>query len=156
MRISRNILGLTVAVLMAHGQFGFAHGGGSMSGGAGTGSMAQPRSSTPEDMAKSAYNSGVRSIKKAQEYESDAVKASTPEKSAKALNKAHEYYSKSLEQFIDAPSRTNPRCIERGTTSNSPTVILAAMTRPGPPTPRRSSSIRPTRKPSNTAKPFSV
>jgi tetratricopeptide (TPR) repeat protein len=55
------------------------------------------RSSTPADAAKSAYNSGVRSIKKAQEYESDAAKASNPDKSAKALGKAHEYYSKALE-----------------------------------------------------------
>jgi tetratricopeptide (TPR) repeat protein len=104
MRAIRNILGLTVAVLMAHVQIGFAHGGGSMSGGAAAGSMTESRSNTPEDMAKSAYNSGVRSVKKAQEYESDAAKASTPEKSAKALNKAREYYSKSLEQFIDAVS----------------------------------------------------
>jgi tetratricopeptide (TPR) repeat protein len=71
---------------------------------AAAGSVTQSRSNTPEDMAKSAYNSGVRSVKKAQEYESDAAKASTPEKSAKALNKAREYYSKSLEQFIDAVS----------------------------------------------------
>jgi tetratricopeptide (TPR) repeat protein len=104
MRVSRNILGLTLAVLMAHAEIGFAHGGGSMGGGTNTGSMTSSRSSTPEDMAKSAYNSGVRSLKKAQEYESDAAKASTPEKSAKALTKAHDYYSKSLEQFIDAVS----------------------------------------------------
>src|ERR1700681_2189351 len=101
MRISCKSLGLTVTVLMAHVQIGFAHGGGSMSGGATTGSMTLSRSSTPEDKAKSAYNSGVHSIKKAQEYASDAAKASNPEKSAKALNKAHEYYSKSLKQFID-------------------------------------------------------
>ncbi len=102
MGVKRTILGLTVAVLVTHVQIGFAHGGGSMSGGGG-GSMPS-RSSTPEEMAKSAYNSGVRSLKKAQEYESDAAKAPTPEKNAKALSKAHEYYSKSLEQFIDAVS----------------------------------------------------
>jgi hypothetical protein len=53
-------------------------------------------------MAKRAYNSGVGSLKKAQEYDSDAAKASNPQKSAKALDKARQYYSKALEQFIDA------------------------------------------------------
>jgi tetratricopeptide (TPR) repeat protein len=77
-----------------------AHGGGSMpssSAGAGSGSLR-----TPEEMAKSAYNSGVHSIKKAQEYDADAAKASTPEKIAKAHDKAQKYYHDSLPDFIDA------------------------------------------------------
>jgi len=82
----------------------FAHGGGSMSGGVDTGSVGNSRASA-EDAAKSAYNSGIRTIKKAEEYEADAAKASTPEKSAKALEKAHQYYSKALEQFIDVVSQ---------------------------------------------------
>jgi tetratricopeptide (TPR) repeat protein len=105
MRVTRGILGLTVALLVAPAGIGFAHGGGSMGGGSSAGSVGDSRSSPPADAAKSAYNSGVRNIKKAQEYESDAAKASNPEKSAKALDKAHEYYSKSLEQFIDAVSQ---------------------------------------------------
>ena len=68
------------------------------------GAVGNSRLSTPEDAAKAAYNSGVRSIKKAQEYESDAAKASNPDKSAKALDKARQSYSKALEQFIDAVS----------------------------------------------------
>jgi tetratricopeptide (TPR) repeat protein len=105
MRVTRGILGLTVALMVAPVGMGFAHGGGSVSGGGSAGSMGDSRSNTPADAAKSAYNSGVRSIKKAQEYDSDAAKASNPEKSAKALDKAHEYYSKALEQFIDAVSQ---------------------------------------------------
>jgi tetratricopeptide (TPR) repeat protein len=103
MRVSRGILGLTVALAMAPVGIGFAHGGGSMGGGGPTGSAAG--SSSPENAAKAAYNSGVRSIKEAKEYESDAAKATNPQKSAKALDKAHQYYSKALEQFIDAVSQ---------------------------------------------------
>jgi tetratricopeptide (TPR) repeat protein len=77
-----------------------AHGGGSMpssSPGAGSGSLR-----TPEEMARSAYNSGIHSIKKAQEYDADAAKATTPEKIAKAHDKAQKYYRDSLPDFIDA------------------------------------------------------
>src|SRR5277367_2570745 len=77
-----------------------AHGSGSMpssSAGAGSSSLR-----TPEEMARSAYNSGVHSIKKAQEYDADAAKASTPEKIAKAHDKAQKYYHDSLPDFIDA------------------------------------------------------
>jgi tetratricopeptide (TPR) repeat protein len=57
---------------------------------------------SPEDAAKAAYNSGVRSIKKAQESDADAAKASTPEKAAKAREKAQKYYREALASFIDA------------------------------------------------------
>ena len=59
-------------------------------------------SAAPEDAAKSAYNSGVRSVKKAQDYDADAAKASTPEKAAKAHEKAQKAYRESLASFIDA------------------------------------------------------
>jgi tetratricopeptide (TPR) repeat protein len=104
MRVAHGILGLTAALLLAPVGIGFAHGGGSMSGGGSTGASGGSRSS-PEDAAKAAYNSGIRSIKKAQEYESDAAKTSNPEKSAKALDKARQNYSKALEQFIDVVSQ---------------------------------------------------
>src|SRR5580692_9309279 len=102
MRLGRNILIFTLALIFAPG-IGLANGGGSMSGGSAS-SMTGSQRGTPEDAAKYAYNSGVRSIKKAQDYEADAAKASTPEKSAKALDKAHQSYSKALEEFIDAVS----------------------------------------------------
>lgn len=97
-------LGLTVALTAAPIRAGHAHGTGSM-GGASGGTDSMSPQARPEDAGKSAYNSGVRSIKKAQEYESDAAKASTAEKSAKARGKAQENYSKALEQFIDAVSQ---------------------------------------------------
>jgi tetratricopeptide (TPR) repeat protein len=103
MRVSGGIVGLTAALIIAPVAMSLAHGGGSMSGGGG--SMSAPPSGTPENRAKDAYNSGIRNIKKAQEYESDAAKASSPEKSAKASDKAHQYYSKAVEQFIDAVSQ---------------------------------------------------
>lgn len=103
MQLGRDILILTFALIMAPG-IGLANGGGSMSGGSSAGSMTGSQRGTPEDAAKSAYNSGVRSIKKAQDYDADAAKASSPEKSAKALDKAHQSYSKALEEFIDAVS----------------------------------------------------
>jgi tetratricopeptide (TPR) repeat protein len=105
MRVTGGILGLTIALMAAPVGVGFAHGGGSMGGGSSAGSVGDSRPNASADAAKSAYNSGVRSIKKAQDYDADAAKASSPEKSAKALDKAHEYYSKALAQFIDAVSQ---------------------------------------------------
>jgi tetratricopeptide (TPR) repeat protein len=102
MRINLGIFIVAASLVIAPAGIGFANGGGSMSGG--TGSAGGFRSSSPEEIAKNAYNSGVRSIKEAREYESDAAKASKPEKSNKALDKAHKYYSKALEEFTDAVS----------------------------------------------------
>jgi tetratricopeptide (TPR) repeat protein len=106
MRVSHGILALTITLTMAPVEFAAAHGGGSMGGGAtgSTGSVSYSRS-TPEDQAKDAYNSGVRSIKKARDYDSDAAKAPSPEKATKAQDKAHQAYSKALEQFIDAVAK---------------------------------------------------
>src|SRR5258708_19992655 len=105
MRVSRGFLSLTVALAVAPVGIGFAEGGGLRGGGGVTDVGGGSRSSSPENAAKAAYNSGVRSIKEAKEYESDAAKASNPQKSAKALDKAHQHYSKALEQFIDAVSQ---------------------------------------------------
>jgi len=78
----------------------FAHGGGSSPGGSSGMVTATPRS--PADAAKSAYNAGVRNIKKALDYDADEAKASTPEKAAKAHEKAQKAYRDSLSSFIDA------------------------------------------------------
>jgi tetratricopeptide (TPR) repeat protein len=79
-----------------------AHGGGSMPSGGSSAGSASSSQRNPDDAAKSAYNSGVRSVKKAQEYDADAAKASTPEKVAKAHEKAQKAYRESLTSFIDA------------------------------------------------------
>lgn len=91
---------LLAASLMAPVGMLMAHGGGSMpSPSTGSGSLS---SRSPEEMARSAYNAGLHTVKKAQEYDADAAKASTPEKIAKARDKAQKYYQDSLAQFIEA------------------------------------------------------
>jgi tetratricopeptide (TPR) repeat protein len=104
MRVNQGIVALTITLMVAPIQMAGAHGGGSVGGGSG-GSTGDSRSTSPEEQAKDAYNSGVRSIKKAQDYDSDAAKASSPEKAAKAQGKAREAYSKALEHFIDAVAK---------------------------------------------------
>lgn len=98
MRALRAILLFCMAFASAVAQ---AHGGGE-SGGGSMPSVSGPQ--RPEDAAKSHYNDGVRSIKKAKDSEADAAKAASPEKSAKALDKAKGYYQKAAGQFIDAIS----------------------------------------------------
>jgi tetratricopeptide (TPR) repeat protein len=88
-----------VTLLVAPLGVALAHGGGSPGGSSGM-VTATPRS--PVDAAKSAYNAGVRNIKKALEYDADSAKASTPEKAAKAHDKAQKAYRDSVSSFIDA------------------------------------------------------
>jgi tetratricopeptide (TPR) repeat protein len=99
MRNFLGILGLIAALGVAPAGAAFAHGGGSSSGPSGM-VTATPRSGG--DTAKSAYNAGVRYIKKAQDYDAEAAKASTPEKAAKAHDKGQKAYHDSLGSFIDA------------------------------------------------------
>ena len=102
MRFYFKAIGVTLALAVAPVAMSVAHGGGGMSGGSSAGSQMPKVSRSPDDVAKSAYNDGVKTIKKAQESDEDAAKAATPEKSAKAKEKAQKYYQKALEQFIDA------------------------------------------------------
>ena len=99
----RSILGIfafTAALAVAPFGAALAHGGGSMPGGSSGMVTATPRNAA--DAAKSAYNAGIRNVKKAQEYDAEAAKASTPEKAAKAHEKAQKSYHDSLGSFIDA------------------------------------------------------
>jgi tetratricopeptide (TPR) repeat protein len=105
MRSFLGILGFIAALAVAPTGAALAHGGGSSGGPAGM-VTATPRSAS--DGAKSAYTAGVRNIKKAQEYDADAAKASTPEKVAKAHDKAQKAYHDSLASFIDAV-RADPK-----------------------------------------------
>jgi tetratricopeptide (TPR) repeat protein len=78
-----------------------AAGGGGMPSGGSSGSIeATPQ--TPEELAKAAYNSGVRSVKNAKGYEDDVAKATKDEKKAKAGEKARKAYTKALAQFNEA------------------------------------------------------
>jgi tetratricopeptide (TPR) repeat protein len=100
MRSFLSILALIAALGVAPAGAALAHGGGSMPSGPSGMVTATPRSGV--DAAKNAYNAGVRNIKKAQEYDADAAKASTPEKAAKAHEKGQKAYHDSLGSFIDA------------------------------------------------------
>jgi tetratricopeptide (TPR) repeat protein len=100
MRSFLGIFALTAAFAVAPFGAALAHGGGSMPSGSSGMVTATPRNTA--DAAKSAYNAGVRSIKKAQEYDAEAAKASTPEKAAKAHEKGQKSYHDSLGSFIDA------------------------------------------------------
>jgi tetratricopeptide (TPR) repeat protein len=101
MRSGFRMLIVTTTLGLAPVGFALAHGGGSMSGGSPAGTISGSQRNA-DDAAKSAYNSGVRSVKKAQEYDAEAAKAATPEKAAKAREKAQKSYRESLGSFIDA------------------------------------------------------
>lgn len=100
MRSYWSILIVTTTLAAVPVGIALAHGGGSSGNGPAGMVSATPRS--PDDAAKAAYNSGVRSVKKAQEYDAEAAKASTPEKLAKAHDKAQKAYRESLASFIEA------------------------------------------------------
>lgn len=97
MRSFLGMLGFIAALSVATAGAALAHGGSTGSSGMVT---ATPRSAV--DAAKNAYSAGVRNIKKAQEFDADAAKASTPEKVAKAHDKAQKAYHDALSSFIDA------------------------------------------------------
>lgn len=100
MRSFLSVLGFIAAVAVMPAGAALAHGGGSMPSGPTGMVTATPRNVA--DAAKSAYNSGVRGLKKAQEYDAESAKAATPEKAAKAHDKAQKAYHDSLASFIDA------------------------------------------------------
>ncbi len=100
MRSALGILIVATTMTLTPAGIVFAHGGGSMPSGPSGMVTATPRNSG--DAAKSAYNAGIRNVKKAQDYDAEAAKASTPEKAAKAHDKAQKAYHDSLTSFIDA------------------------------------------------------
>ena len=79
---------------------GFAHGGSSSPGGSGM-VTSEGAMRNREEAAKIGYNSAVRSIKNAKDYDADAAKAATPEKSAKAHDKAQKSYQEAITKLID-------------------------------------------------------
>jgi tetratricopeptide (TPR) repeat protein len=69
-------------------------------GGGAASSMPSPaRERTPEEMARSAFSSGLRQIKRADGYADDAEEATKPEKRAKAEKKAMGAYEEAAEHF---------------------------------------------------------
>lgn len=94
-------LAVLAVSLVAGASTALAAGGGPMSSGPSVGNY-EERQASPEERAKSAYNAGIKSIKKAKDYEADAAAASTPEKKAKANEKAAKVFNKALDQFQEA------------------------------------------------------
>jgi len=100
----RRLLGsLIFAAAMAVAPvIGFAHGSGGSSGPGGSGMVtSEGAMRNRQEAAKIGYNSAVRIIKNAKESDADAAKAATPEKSAKAHEKAQKYYHEAVTKLID-------------------------------------------------------
>jgi tetratricopeptide (TPR) repeat protein len=91
---------LTLVPVLSMASIGFSFAGGPGSGGGEGEITAELRNAS--DAAKAGYYSGMKSVKKAQAYEEEASKASTPEKSAKLRDKAQGAYRESVPALIDA------------------------------------------------------
>jgi tetratricopeptide (TPR) repeat protein len=76
----------------------FAANSGPMSGGGG-GSMDVPRPQTPKDLARSAYNDGLRALKKADKAAAHALTAKDDRKKEKATKQAADSYEKARDEF---------------------------------------------------------
>lgn len=92
----RTRLVLASCVLVATVPAAWAAGGGPMP------SMSTPREQSPEDQAKSAYNDGVREVRKADRFQASATQLSDTGKKEKALREAHDHYASSLTKFMQA------------------------------------------------------
>jgi len=75
---------------------------GPSSGGSSMPDMSPSRAQTPEDKAKSVYNSGVRTVNKADKYDAAAEKATDARKKDKASAEAQEQYKSALGKFEQA------------------------------------------------------
>lgn len=92
----RTRLVLASCALVAAVPAAWAAGGGPMP------SMSAPREQSPEDQAKSAYNDGVRDVRKADRFQASATQLSDAGKKEKALREAHDHYASSLTMFMQA------------------------------------------------------
>jgi len=72
------------------------------------------RRARPRTQAKAAYNSGVRSIKKAEECESDAARRPIPRRAPKRWIRRIQYYLQGAWNSSLMRSRSSPTCIRRG------------------------------------------
>jgi tetratricopeptide (TPR) repeat protein len=100
----RRLLGSLIfaATMTVAPVIGLAHGSGGSSGPGGSGMItSEGAMRNRQEAAKIAYNSAVRTVKSAKECDADAAKATTPEKSAKAHDKAQKYYHEAVTKLID-------------------------------------------------------
>ena len=92
------VFAATLAVLPV--EIGLAHGGSSAPSGNGM-VTTEGAMRNRQEAAKIAYHSAVRVIKTAKDYDAEAAKATTPEKSAKAHDKAQKSYQEAITKLID-------------------------------------------------------
>jgi tetratricopeptide (TPR) repeat protein len=96
---------LTLVPVLSMASIGLSFAGGPGSGGgtatSGEGDITAELRNASEP-AKAAYYSGIKLVKKAQAYEEEASKASTPEKNAKLHDKAQGAYREAVPALIDA------------------------------------------------------
>jgi tetratricopeptide (TPR) repeat protein len=105
MRNAVGVLILTGALGALPTGVGFAGGGGPSAGATnGPAGVISTELGNASAAAKDAYYSGLRAFKKAQWYDADAAKASSPEKGAKLHEKAQNSYRESIAPFIQAIS----------------------------------------------------
>jgi tetratricopeptide (TPR) repeat protein len=102
----RFIARTTVAAILVCGQ-AWAAGGGSMGGGTvgstgSTGSSEEPKTYTPDQIAKNNYNRGVKEIERAKDADSDAAAATDPAKKQKLEDKAQKSFAKARDYFLSA------------------------------------------------------
>ena len=79
-------------------------GGGGMDGGGMGGSMPAARAQTPEEMAKAAYNDGVRAVKQAKKFEEDLAEAKE-DKKEKVAERMRKQYEKARGYFATAVAK---------------------------------------------------
>jgi tetratricopeptide (TPR) repeat protein len=89
---------VSVCLLVSTIPVAWAAGGGSMH----MPEMSNSRPTSPGDQAKSAYNDGVRDVRKADKYQTSADEQSDAKKKDKALHEAQEHYASSQTKFLQA------------------------------------------------------
>jgi tetratricopeptide (TPR) repeat protein len=94
----RNYIVLSACVLISALPVAWAAGGGPMP----MPRMNGPQTSSSEDLAKSAYNDGLRDVHKADKYQASAAEQTDAKKQEKAQREAREYYSSALVKFTQA------------------------------------------------------
>lgn len=90
---------VVAALLVSAAPAAWSAGGNSMPSSNMPSNMEPPRELTPEERAKQAYNSGVRTVKKADKYDETAAKATDPRKKEKSEKEAQERYGDALAKF---------------------------------------------------------
>lgn len=95
---------VTTAAAILLGSQAWASGGGSVGGGGfgSTSGSEEPRQTSPDQVAKSSYNRGVKEIGKAKAADTDAAVATDPGKKQKLVDKAQKGFTKARDYFLAA------------------------------------------------------